>query len=279
MLRTVRPSLALFTLAFLSLPGFGGESQDQAPVLLRFNLKEGQVLTYRVKETWKFEERADQVTTQLLKVKVTKADQKQFSTRSTVDSADTDDEQDFVQDHVARFVGVTFDIVYTGEGTLKTITDAAAQDCTTTRHSRMQRFGFMGLSYPKEAVKVGETWSSDFDIQQDYARAGIKSTFTPSSILKRTFKLLSVGEEKGKRVAKIEATSAHEYSIDSAMQSAKIFHKIKSTEAVVFTVDLKTGVPIETDEKSEFTSDDSFDGRAFTRKGGSTAKVTLTATK
>lgn len=269
--------LVLSSLALICATGAVGD--DQETVNLGFHLKEGQVFDYSVKETWQFDSRKDQVTTQKLRVKVSKAGDREFTAHCSVEASGTDDDQDFVQDHVAGFVGMWFDIVYSATGVPKTVSDDSADSCSKTRHVRMMSYGFMGLAYPAAPVKVGDTWTATYDLKKGFDRLGFTTTFAPSSIQTRTYKLLSLGTENGKRVAKIEASAKTDYKIDGTKDAMKFTNVQKGDDSAVYVVDTATGLPLSVIEKTSYANEDVFDGHPISRKGGSKATIELAPVK
>jgi hypothetical protein len=248
------------------------------PLQLSIHLKEGQEYVYKIHESWQFEKRKDQITDQRLKVKVSKASDEGFTAYCSIESADTDDE-DFVQEFIAGFVGCWFKIDYLRDGRVKELSDDSLLETERTRHSRMSQYGFMGLALPTGPVKPGDTWTASFDMKRPYDLNDMKVTFKPTSTVTRTFKFIETSMVDGKKVAKIEATSKSEYQVNGTSHSMNFENNWKGDEQATYTVDVETGLPIAITESSKYSSDDKFGDHVSKRKGGATAEIKLIRTK
>lgn len=128
----------------------------------------------------------------------------------------------------------------------------------------LTNMGFMGIEFPANEVKVGESWTIDRPLKFEATAEGM--VVAESGTLKSTYKLISLSTE-GPKIAKIEFNSDVVINVSAMGQKGKSVAKIVGNA----NFNLETGMF----ETIETTSDVNLDlGMiAVSSKSKSTAKI------
>lgn len=222
-------------------------------VTLRLRLKEGATYAFesKISQTTEMQGQknvADQ--TLVTTVKVDDASDGRYRTTSSISdveitSAGVTESQK--EDLRKRIEGVRVNLEYDDLGhTLasKSADNKAANSFAASMGA--QGVGFMGLHFPSRAVRAGDTWSAEFDIQQVLGSmlAGMKPKGASTIPIKYTLK--KIEDRNGKKIGVIafDMSGSLEFIVENPGR-APVEVKMKTASKGDYVVDLATGIPLE----------------------------------
>lgn len=128
--------------------------------------------------------------------------------------------------------GKSSDVKVEGDSSAKTLMGAAAN----------MNMGFLGLQYPEQALKIGDTWKVDFDLSSVIAAASGSTDTTKKVIIPVTYTLTKL--ENG--VATIEAKEKGKFDVDTPQG---ITVTVNTDTTSTYVIDVATGLPNTIDVK------------------------------
>jgi hypothetical protein len=109
--------------------------------------------------------------------------------------------------------------------------------------------GLQGVSFPKQAVKVGDTWTSSLDMGKMISAAAKAAPSSKPMLV--TFRLAAIENQGGKRLARIAMTMKGSMKIDASGQSVPISMSMSGYSLIEADTGLTVGTAMTSD--STFT--------------------------
>ena len=126
-------------------------------------------------------------------------------------------------------------------GNLKNVSLKGANPMMSNLGSSITQ-GAQGVSYPLKAVKVGDSWTMDFDMGKMMGKAGMGMGMTATGKVPIVYRLVSVDKRGGKTLAKILISMKGKSTMTMAARGQKVDFNMNVSGSTV--VDTGTGLAV-----------------------------------